>query len=375
MNNRHEFESEREVLDYLQTSTDLTGCIFQSIHLDSIEQQLAEATLVDNVLLGCTARHSVLDLFSSPLVFPQIPDLPFNPFRAELYTPIELLGDYTIGQSGSYEQTVDGKVYQHYLDTGKASAHDVVVTLTRRLHDHAITDALKEFIAGKKVVAIMGGHSMRRDDPVYLEVARLSRDLVHAGYLPVSGGGPGAMEASHLGAWFAERPDRELMQGVNLLAEAPLYRPIDRWMDTAFEVTEKYPIPERQPNSLGIPTWLYGHEPPTCFAESIAKYFANSVREEGLLAIATYGVVFAPGSAGTIQEIFQDATQNHYKSFGVASPMLFLGQAYWKWKQPIYGVLTQLAAGRDYASLISITDSRAEILQRISAFDKSFSAV
>ena len=41
----------------------------------------------------------------------------------------------------------------------------------------------------------------------------------------------------------------------------------------------------------------------------------------GLLAIAKHGVIYAPGSAGTIQEIFQDAAQNHYSSFGPPSPM------------------------------------------------------
>jgi hypothetical protein len=29
-----------------------------------------------------------------------------------------------------------------------------------------------------------------------------------------------------------------------------------------------------------------------------AKYFANSVREDGLLTVATGGVVYTPGSAG-----------------------------------------------------------------------------
>ena len=95
---------------------------------------------------------------------------------------------------------------------------------------------------------------------------------------------------------------------------------------------ERFPLSEEaaaKHPSLGIPTWLYGHEPPNAFATAIAKYFANSVREDGLLAIAKAGVIYSPGSAGTIQEIFQDACQNHYITQGVASPMVFLGSAYW----------------------------------------------
>ncbi|MCF6287526.1 MAG: hypothetical protein L3K26_20435, partial [Candidatus Hydrogenedentes bacterium] len=231
------------------------------------------------------------------------------------------------------------------------------------------TDAMQEYLVGKKVVAIMGGHSMGRDDPNYLEVARLARALIHEGFLPTSGGGPGAMEATHLGAWFAERSDAALEDAVAILAKAPKYTPQDKWLDAAFEVVQKYPVTSRiRCDSLGIPTWLYGHEPPSCFALHIAKYFANSVREEGLLAIARYGVIFSPGSAGTIQEIFQDATQNHYKTYGLASPMIFFGERYWKEIKPVYPLLAELAAGKEYSQHLGITDDRRVIIEQIKTF-------
>ncbi len=372
---RLEFETLDELKSHLHTSKNLTGAVFQSLDLTAVQQELDGALLADNVLLGCQTNASVLQLFQSPIVFPTLPNLPFDPFRSALYSPEELLGGYEIGKPETYETTVDGKSYQHYVDTGKADASDVVITLARRLHDHGISDALQEYLANHKVVAIMGGHSMKRSEPIYLEVARLSRDLVLAGYLPVTGGGPGAMEATNLGAWFAERDDAELADAVSILAQAPHYKPKDKWLDTAFTVVQKYPLTSAEKcQSVGIPTWLYGHEPPTCFAVNIAKYFANSVREEGLLAIATYGVIFAPGNAGTIQEVFQDAAQNHYKSFGIASPMIFLGRGYWKWDKPVFPLLTQLAAGKEYSSLIGISDSRLAILEQINSFAKSIDA-
>jgi hypothetical protein len=64
---------------------------------------------------------------------------------------------------------------------------------------------------------------------------------------------------------------------------------------------------------------------PTCLPAILPNIFSNSIREDGLLAISLYGVIYAPGSAGTTQEIFMDATQNHYGSFGYYSPMVFLG--------------------------------------------------
>ena len=112
------------------------------------------------------------------------------------------------------------------------------------------------------------------------------------------------------------------------------------------------------------------HEPPRCFATNIAKYFANSVREDGLLAIALNGVIFSPGSAGTIQEVFQDATQNHYKSFGIASPMIFFGKRFWTEEKPIYPLLYDLAEGKEYQQFLSISDDRAEIMAKIEAFNQ-----
>ncbi|BAU86393.1 rossmann fold nucleotide-binding protein [Streptomyces laurentii] len=64
---------------------------------------------------------------------------------------------------------------------------------------------------------------------------------------------------------------------------------------------------------MGIPTWFYGREPPNAFASQVAKYFANAIREDGLPARSTAGVVFLPGAAGTVQEIFDDATPNERK--------------------------------------------------------------
>src|ERR1035441_8704757 len=45
---------------------------------------------------------------------------------------------------------------------------------------------------------------------------------------------------------------------------------------------------------------------------NIGKYFQNSIREDGLVSLGTHGIVFAEGKAGTIQEVFQNATQNYY---------------------------------------------------------------
>jgi ferredoxin len=91
--------------------------------------------------------------------------------------------------------------------------------------------------------------------------------------------------------------------------------------------TPSNPVASR---NVGIPTWFYGDEPPNVFATDIAKYFENSIREEGLLAVALAGVIFAEDNAGTVQEIFQDAFQNYYRTYDeMKSPMILFGVDYW----------------------------------------------
>src|SRR5690625_7804389 len=99
--------------------------------------------------------------------------------------------------------------------------------------------------------------------------------------------------------------------------------------------------------NLAIPTWFYGHEPSNLFASSIAKYFSNSIREDVLLAICLYGIIFAPGSAGTTQEIFHEAAQNHYGTMGFYSTMVFLGNIRYVEDIDLYSVVQQLSVGKD----------------------------
>ena len=140
------------------------------------------------------------------------------------------------------------------------------------------------------------------------------------------------------------------------------------WLESAFEVMERYPRDEKY-CSVGIPTWFYGHEPATPFASHIAKYFDNSIREDGLLAIAKGGVIYSPGSAGTMQEVFQDAAQNHYKTFGFASPMVFLGREHWTRTMPVYPLLEQLQCeGRYKNLLLSLADTAEEVVSKILKF-------
>ena len=80
-------------------------------------------------------------------------------------------------------------------------------------------------------------------------------------------------------------------------------------------------------------------------------------------------MIYSPGSAGTMQEIFQDAVQNHYLSFGYASPMIFLGEDYWKEEMPVYKLMEHLVDKGKYKNLLLyITDSTEKTVEIISEF-------
>ncbi|MBQ3957386.1 MAG: hypothetical protein II681_00835 [Bacteroidaceae bacterium] len=336
------------------------------------ETELALAHRYRNCLfLGCALPQGFKRQTQDCLFFPNMGEL-FH-LCTQLYTPERLYEGYEVGNPDTYQQCFDGRVYRHYLKEGKIP-ENIKETLARTLHDHSISDCLHEFLAGyaeRNIVGVMGGHGLARTEKSYGEIARLSKCLTEDGFLMVSGGGPGAMEATHLGAWMAGRTERELQDAIESMSAAPHYTDAG-WLDTAMRVREKYP--QRDFESLGIPTWLYGHEPSTPLATKIAKYFDNSIREDGILTIAKGGIIYSPGSAGTLQEIFQEAVQDHYLSFGYASPMIFMGVEFWRHEIPVWPFLMDMVERGKYKNLLlSISDSREEIVQTLRAFRSAVS--
>ena len=294
--------------------------------------------------------------------------MPFDLFREHLYSAESLYKGYLLGKPGSIKDCYDQKVYRHYLETGK-NATDIKETLARTLHDHSMTNAMYDFLANydeRQVVGIMGGHGLQRNEEAYRQIVVVSKTLAEHNCLMVSGGGPGAMEATHLGAWMAERSEQEVEDALAMLSIAPAWED-PHWLSSAFKVRQKYH--QTHFDSVGIPTWLYGHEPTTPFATYVAKYFDNSIREDVLLNVSRGGLVFTPGSAGTLQEIFQAAVPNHYETFGYGSPMVFLGHDFWTKEVPVYRLVDHLVKTGKYSDLlISITDDIEEIVQTIKAF-------
>jgi len=350
-------------LDAAQAGTlDLTDAVIVDLDLRAHSAWLHRSELDGAFFLGCrlTADDTAHIVRQGGLVFPVLPDLPYKAFRSALYTAEELLQGYRPGDYASFSSdSCDGAIYRHYKAERRT---DIVGALAHRLHDHSIDVALAGYLAEddrlRRTVGIMGGHSLRRDDPRFATIAELGWKLQQGGHFVATGGGPGAMEAGNLGAWLGTCSHEAVLSAVRTLVPAPTYRDAG-WFDTALAVKARHGA---GCESLGVPTWFYGHEPSNLFATAIAKYFANSVREDGLISLCRGGLVFAPGSAGTIQEVFQDACQNHYGSLGVISPMVFLDRDYWTRQKPVFPLLKGLASGRKYDGLLTVVDTVDEVI-------------
>jgi predicted Rossmann-fold nucleotide-binding protein len=269
-------------------------------------------------------------------------DAPVDPYRGALYTPEDLY------DASPYADSLDARAYAWSREPPTPEA-----TLAQALHDHAIDEALTGWLTGRHLVGVMGGHDLDRSSAAYADAARLGWMLGQQ-HVVATGGGPGAMEAANLGGFLSGASRDSLASAVASLAGVPSFRPsVDQWATKAMTVRDG--LAGR--DSLGVPTWFYGHEPPNVFATAIAKYFRNAAREAILLQICDAGIVFLPGVGGTVQEIFQDACENYYATPDTVAPMVLVGATYWTGTLPAWPLLEALARGRAMEGHIHLVDT------------------
>ncbi len=327
-------------------ASSLSGWRLRGIDLEERTDVLANLRVDGALFLGCTFAQGVSqDLVErGAIVFPALPGTPVNTYRTELYTPGELF------DTPHYPDSLDARAYAW-------SCAGIDPELARSLHDHAIDQALTRWIEGRHLVGVMGGHALERGRSEYAFAARLGHALGQ-GQVVTTGGGPGAMEAANLGAYLADEPTEVLAEALGTLAAAPSFTPdVGSWAKAAFDVLAAWPEGRQ---TLGIPTWHYGHEPPNPFATAIAKYFRNATREAILLAVCDRGIVFLPGAAGTLQEVFQDACENYYADESAVAPMVLVGREHWTETVPAWNLLKALSRGRAMEEHVHLVDTVEE---------------
>lgn len=370
-----EIES-REELDTHLVKNSLAGLIVLGLRLDRNPPDLSTADVRDTLFVGCriVSPEVEIDLIRRGAhVVPPFRTLPYPTHPALLYTPDDLAAGF---DEGGFDGMYDTVIYRHFVERGGA-VPDVREAVAQRLHDAGIDNALGKALAAwaaahgtRGAVGIMGGHAEPRGSEAFRMAATLARKLGKDARLIVTGGGPGVMEAANLGAYFASRTERELDAAIDMLAAAPHFADHDPFTAAALGVRATYPLPAVDQadrlrfGGLALPTWLYGHEPANLFAGQIGKYFSNAVREDSILRLSRGGIVFAPGWAGTVQEVFQAATKTFYRTDGPSGAFVFLGVEHWA-KLPVVDLLGTLLARSphgDQSGLIVVTDSLDEAM-------------
>ena len=322
----------------------------------------------------------------------------FDPSPARLYAPADLYRGFDPERPGSLKDCVDTRIAQ-WLTAGEGTPRrlSMAETIAARLHDTRLDRLVADLVRSRTPsVAMMGSHSISRGHPAFLQFALIARDLARRGYLVIGGGGPGLMEAANFGAFLAPCADDVLDEALAILKRPPCLWNSEDWVASAararaFALTQMpggdpaatwtSPAPDSAV-SLAIPTWYYGREPPNLFATHIGKYFFNSLREDGLVSVATAGIIFGMGEAGTVQEVFQNASLNYYPPDGkAAAPMVFVGREFWdpdeaapvvgasvdRRPKPVLPLIRALAvqAERPFLRDVQVLDTAEEVVHAI----------
>ncbi len=362
-----ELEEPGEVERYLAEHGHLRSVVVQGVDLSEVEVDWAKADVREAVFVACPMPSPDIAATLQRRKAVVIPDLadkrPYSVYPRRLYSYESL-----------HEDDRDTAIQKWFNRRRRAAAEPErpVEAIAERLHDSAMSDGIGDFLGEEgrdpdHVVGIMGGHGEPRASASYERIVRLAYRLTAAGYLVVTGGGPGIMEAGNLGAYLTRAQDEaEIERALHRLAQAPC--PDDPGYAKAAEDVHRRLAGKGRSGgeSLAVPTWLYGHEPVSRFASHIAKYFANSIREDGLLRMARAGIVFAPGGPGTVQEVFQDGAINAYSKPRHRAPMIFVGRDHFE-ASGVYGLAVAMAerAKPPYRHLLTLTDDIDEALEHI----------
>ena len=308
----------------------MDGWRVQSVDLTGRTAELLGLDPLGSLFLGCDLEEKAERLDPRR----RRADLPGHPVAA--LRPVPRLACTTPTSSTpasmhGYDATPDAQIYawsRQHDEKGDTSR-----TLAAALHDHAIADALTELPDGRPWIGVMGGHGIARggDD---VPVRRAASAALSPGPASPSstGGGPGAMEAANLGSSRPSYDDSVVDAGLVALAAVPVVPPVGgglgRRRSRPYAVSSRATVASRsRPGSTGTSRR-------TCSRRAIAKYFSNAQREDVLLSRARGGIIYLPGAAGTVQEIFQAVTPNYYGDQATQIPMILVGVHHWTVRTP-----------------------------------------
>ena len=363
--NKKEINTIEKLINYININKTLENTIIYDLDLLRQKKIIIGIKVDFACFFGCKMDSTLIKYINNNKgsIYPSITGiLPLNIYRSQLYTSNELLSGY---YNSLPNISLEDVVFDWY-DKYKKSDEDqnLLSQIAMNTHDAFIDDALISLIKtiGKeKIISVMGGHSNKRNSIEYKTLVKTCRLLTFNGFICMSGGSSGMMEAVHLGALLAYYPEESVDDAITILSEELNYKDLVKYYNPAVKVLNKYPMPKDKVLSIAIPTYYY-YEPTAIFASHIAQYFNNPIREYNLLNFAYGGVLISPGSAGTITEIFINHANQHYKSLGYNAPFVFQNCYWWETKIPVYPLITQIANTENYKSRLFLVETPEEVL-------------
>jgi len=180
-----------------------------------------------------------------------------------------------------------------------------------------------------KAVTIFGSARLQADDPYHRKAERLAAGLAAQGYVVITGGGPGIMEAGNKGAF------------------------------------------EAGGRSIGLNVDLPHEQDPNPYQTDELKFRYFFVRKVMLVKYSTAFVVF-PGGFGTIDELFEALTLVQTKKV-TPFPIFLVGVEYWRGLvQWLQGTLVRHGTVSEHdLHLFKVVDDVDEISRAIDAYYES----
>jgi uncharacterized protein (TIGR00730 family) len=178
-----------------------------------------------------------------------------------------------------------------------------------------------------KAVSFFGSARTPRDHPRYRAAREMARELGHAGFAIITGGGPGIMEAANRGAQEAGVPS------VGLGIDLPGEQGVNHYVDVALD---------------------------------FHYFFARKV----MFVRYASGFVVWPGGFGTLDELFEAATLRQTEKIRYF-PIVLVGSDYWRglldWlREP---VLAEGNIGAADLAALAVGDRTSEVLALLEDVD------
>ena len=159
-----EIETVTQLLGLVTEPGHIDHHVFQNIDFTDLADLAAQSTYTDCLFLGCVLPDAFSHkLDKTNLIFPKL-DAPFDIYRSYLYSANSLYSGFDPRNEDSIENTYDRRVYRHYLQSG-VLCKNIKETLSRYMHDHSMSNAIKDFLSNyheRQIVGIMGGHDLLR---------------------------------------------------------------------------------------------------------------------------------------------------------------------------------------------------------------------